>query len=158
MMASQSTANVLADEDDYLTTKELAALLKRSLDTLRDWRDKGTGPTFIKMGRAVMYPRTAVNEWLSERLATNTEQAEARLRKERLAKLKPGDEDYAINTLMAALATLPPTIDGIETWRNIQCMELEHTDSGEVRVKDMTMRHAPVTDEDLQRLNDLNNE
>lgn len=156
-MIPQRMESTSAHEETYLTTKELAALLKRSLDTLKDWRTKGTGPAYIKAGRAILYPLTAVNTWLSEREAVNTAQVEARLRRERLQRFKPGDEDYALNTLLAALATLPANIEGVEAWRRVQYMEVEHTENGDVRVKDMVMRDQPVTDTDLKRLEGLTN-
>ncbi|WP_084140370.1 helix-turn-helix domain-containing protein [Brevundimonas nasdae] len=38
-----------------LCTKEAARLLKVSHRTLEDWRLKGSGPGFVKWGRAVRY-------------------------------------------------------------------------------------------------------
>ena len=74
------------------------------------------------------------------------------LRKKRLAELKPGDEDYALNTLLAALATLPAKIEGVEAWRAVQFMELEHLDCGEIKVNDIVMRDEPVDDEYIKSL------
>jgi excisionase family DNA binding protein len=55
---------------ELLTEQETAALLRCSVPTLRRWRRLGTGPAFIKTGRKVLYRRTALDAWLSEREAT----------------------------------------------------------------------------------------
>jgi excisionase family DNA binding protein len=55
---------------ELLTEEETAALLRCSVPTLRRWRRLGTGPAFIKSGRKVLYRRTTLDAWLSEREAT----------------------------------------------------------------------------------------
>jgi excisionase family DNA binding protein len=55
---------------ELLTEQETAALLRCSVPTLRRWRRLGTGPAFIKSGRKVLYRRTTLDAWLSEREAT----------------------------------------------------------------------------------------
>ena len=52
-----------------LTTAELAAYLKKPVDTVRDWRYQGTGPAYIKVGQAVRYRQDAVEAWLEEQAA-----------------------------------------------------------------------------------------
>ena len=51
----------------YLTPEELADRWKHrvSVGTLRNWRIKGRrhGPTFIKVGRAILYELRAVEEF-----------------------------------------------------------------------------------------------
>ncbi len=36
-------------------------------DTLRDWRLKGRGPTYIKVGHRIRYRDSDVERWISER-------------------------------------------------------------------------------------------
>ena len=48
----------------YLTTTEVATLLQVKPATLRQWRKRGTGPSFHQHGRTVRYRATAVGAWL----------------------------------------------------------------------------------------------
>jgi len=54
------------------TTKETAVRLKVSESFLAKKRVSGGGPKYIKVGRVVRYPETAVNEYLSAQLRTST--------------------------------------------------------------------------------------
>jgi predicted DNA-binding transcriptional regulator AlpA len=56
-------------EDEYLDTDQLAAYLHVSPQTLRQWRWLGQGPAGFKVGRRVLYPRSAVVRWLAEQAA-----------------------------------------------------------------------------------------
>lgn len=49
----------------YMTTTELAELLRRSPETIRYWRYTGEGPTHFKVGRSVLYETTDVEAWLA---------------------------------------------------------------------------------------------
>jgi excisionase family DNA binding protein len=44
-------------EPEYLTTREAAALLRTSTDTLERMRARGDGPPWRRVGRRVLYPR-----------------------------------------------------------------------------------------------------
>ncbi len=57
------------------TTKETAVRLKVSESFLNKKRVSGGGPKFIKVGRAVRYPESAINEYLSGQLRTSTSDA-----------------------------------------------------------------------------------
>jgi hypothetical protein len=57
------------------TTKETAVRLKVSESFLAKKRVSGGGPKFIKVGRVVRYPETAINEYLSAQLRTSTSDA-----------------------------------------------------------------------------------
>lgn len=48
----------------FLTTAELAQILRRPESTLRYWRRSGIGPTGIRTGGTFLYPETNVLEWL----------------------------------------------------------------------------------------------
>lgn len=54
------------DFDDLLTLREVAQILRVPEATLRYWIHKGTGPTNLKIGRHIRYPRTALQHWLRE--------------------------------------------------------------------------------------------
>jgi excisionase family DNA binding protein len=49
---------------EFLTLKELSDLLGTPVDTLRHWRVTGYGPKSAKIGRRVLYRRSAVEAWL----------------------------------------------------------------------------------------------
>lgn len=57
-------------DDDLLTSKQVAAILKFKEQSLANMRYRGTGPRFIKLGSSVRagvrYPRRAVEAWLAE--------------------------------------------------------------------------------------------
>ncbi len=46
-----------AEPPEYLTTAEAAVLLGVSVRTLAALRAEGRGPAFVRVGRAVRYPR-----------------------------------------------------------------------------------------------------
>ncbi len=51
--------------DEWSTSEELAAWLKVSVSTVRDWRLQGRGPVGRKVGRHVRYRRADVEEWIA---------------------------------------------------------------------------------------------
>lgn len=61
--------------EKVLTPKETAVRLKVSESFLAKKRVTGGGPKFIKVGRVVRYPETAINEYLSAQLRTSTSDA-----------------------------------------------------------------------------------
>jgi excisionase family DNA binding protein len=54
------------------TTKETAVRLKVSESFLNKKRVSGGGPKFIKVGRAVRYPESAIDEYMAGQLRTST--------------------------------------------------------------------------------------
>ncbi|QXE36944.1 helix-turn-helix domain-containing protein [Streptomyces sp. GMY02] len=52
---------------DLLTTSEVAAYLRKPVATVRGWRYRKVGPIGFRLGRDVVYRRTAVDAWLAER-------------------------------------------------------------------------------------------
>lgn len=50
---------------DLMTTKEVAALIRRTPHGVRQLRHRGTGPKGTKVGRDVLYPRAGVLAWLA---------------------------------------------------------------------------------------------
>ncbi len=49
---------------EYLTTVEVAELMRTSPETVRYWRHAGKGPRSFKVGRRVLYAETDVRYWL----------------------------------------------------------------------------------------------
>ena len=58
--------SITAAEPEYLTTSELAQLLRSPQETVRYWRHLGKGPRCFKIGRRVLYPVAEVRAWLKE--------------------------------------------------------------------------------------------
>lgn len=61
------------EEPLLLTPKEVAALLGFTLSTLRRWRARGDGPTYVRCGGAlghVRYHAASVRAWLALTQAT----------------------------------------------------------------------------------------
>lgn len=61
------------DNDELLTMKEVADVIRVPVATLRYWRHLGTGPRSFRIGRSVRYWRTEVQHWLEQK--TNDPQA-----------------------------------------------------------------------------------
>lgn len=61
-MASDSTTS----PDDLLLIGEVAQITRRSVDTLRYLRYKGEGPAGFRMGKRLVFRRSAVMEWIAE--------------------------------------------------------------------------------------------
>jgi excisionase family DNA binding protein len=53
----------------YLTTQEVAEILRTSAETVRYWRHIGTGPKSFKAGRRVLYAGEDVDAWIGEQRA-----------------------------------------------------------------------------------------
>jgi len=53
----------------FLTTQEVADLLRTSPETIRYWRSLGRGPASFKTGRRVLYDADAVTEWIDREKA-----------------------------------------------------------------------------------------
>ena len=54
-------------DDVLLTEVEVADLLRVSQRTVRRWRNEGTGPPALRVGRRIRYRRSAVEAWLDRR-------------------------------------------------------------------------------------------
>ncbi len=50
---------------EYMTTKEVADLLRTSPETVRYWRHIGKGPQSFKVGRKVLYDRTDIEAFIA---------------------------------------------------------------------------------------------
>ncbi|HCY54767.1 MAG TPA: DNA-binding protein [Oceanicaulis sp.] len=56
----------------YLTAEEVAERYRNeiSVGTLRNWRAMRLGPSFVKIGKAVLYPVHELDEWDRKNLVT----------------------------------------------------------------------------------------
>jgi excisionase family DNA binding protein len=63
------------DVSEVLTGAQAADYLQVPQETMRQWRYKGTGPTYAKVGRHVRYRRAALDRWLEEREREATKRA-----------------------------------------------------------------------------------
>lgn len=59
-MESDQAIFDLPDVPTRLTEAELARHWRLSVRTLQRWREAGTGPDWIRVGRRILYPRVAV--------------------------------------------------------------------------------------------------
>ncbi len=69
-MASIQTSSLPAnpasvDPDELLTPDETAKILRQKVQTLAAWRSDGRGPSYMKLGRAVLYPRSEITNWMA---------------------------------------------------------------------------------------------
>jgi predicted DNA-binding transcriptional regulator AlpA len=51
----------------YISEKEVSAITGLSLQTLRNYRSVGKGPTYCKIGRAVRYPLSDLLSYMDAR-------------------------------------------------------------------------------------------
>lgn len=49
---------------DLLKEAEAAAILRRPPGTLRDWRHRGEGPPYVRIGRLVAYVRSDLDAYI----------------------------------------------------------------------------------------------
>ena len=66
-IGTPATTSAPIAASDYLTTVEAAAYLKLSRQFLEAarYRGDGSGPGYIKLGRAVRYRKSALDAWMS---------------------------------------------------------------------------------------------
>lgn len=58
-----------------LDTPQLAEQVGLSTDTLNKYRVSGCGPKYIKLGSAVRYRPSDVDEWVESRIKSSTSEA-----------------------------------------------------------------------------------
>jgi predicted DNA-binding transcriptional regulator AlpA len=64
--ASHGAAGVDQVTNQPLTESEAAARLGLKVATLRAWRNQGRGPAYVRLGRAIRYLVTDIEDFLSE--------------------------------------------------------------------------------------------
>jgi len=73
-----SLGSVLAG---YLDEDELGHQLGKRRRTLRHWRQRGEGPSYVIVGRNILYPRAAVIDWLEKQVVVPVREREQRRRR-----------------------------------------------------------------------------
>jgi len=68
------SASIFNDPDYMMTETEAAELANLSVKTLRNWRLKGGGPTYAKLGSLVRYRRRDLASWVDRNLTQSTSQ------------------------------------------------------------------------------------
>lgn len=56
----------MPDADEFLTTAEVAELLRVPTATIHRWVSQGTGPRSYRIGRHRRYRRADVDRWLDQ--------------------------------------------------------------------------------------------
>jgi hypothetical protein len=62
----------LAARLDCILDEELQELAQVKSSTLEAWRKRGTGPPYVRLGNAFLYPRAATAAFLASRLNERT--------------------------------------------------------------------------------------
>ena len=75
---NESTVRELARSLDCIEDSELQALAKVKASTTEAWRKRGKGPAYIIFGNAILYPRSAVAEYLQSLVRERSGAATAR--------------------------------------------------------------------------------
>ncbi len=59
-------------DNKFLTDEEVSERYRGSVSvgTLRNWRAMKIGPTFVKIGKAVLYPATELDAWDQKNMVT----------------------------------------------------------------------------------------
>ena len=55
------------EQQELMTTEEVAEHFRVNASTVRRWRLDGVGPRFVKIGSVYRYPRASLAEWISAR-------------------------------------------------------------------------------------------
>ena len=62
----------MAENRTYLTPKEVGEIFGLKVGTLSQWRNKGIGPDYFKLGKAVRYKREEIEKFIeSTRIRTH---------------------------------------------------------------------------------------
>lgn len=51
---------------DLFTEEDLATLVGVTTNTLQTWRVAGTGPDYVKLGKAILYRYRDIERWIEE--------------------------------------------------------------------------------------------
>lgn len=62
----------MATNQTFLDSDQAAEYLGLKRTTLEAWRCRGGGPRFAKLGRAVRYRKSDLDDWIESRLRENT--------------------------------------------------------------------------------------
>lgn len=62
---------------EMVTTEQAAAMLNLKKNTLELWRLRGTGPAYVKLGRAVRYRLSDLESYIESQVRHNTSERAA---------------------------------------------------------------------------------
>lgn len=77
VMIPSAFAELASKLDPLSTPEEVNSVLGVPVNTLNDWRSKGRGPKFVKLGRSVYYRRDAILDYLRESEFSSVSEAKA---------------------------------------------------------------------------------
>jgi len=63
-----------SNPDQLMTEKDVAGLICITARALQNWRLRGGGPDYVKIGRSVRYQRSDVMRFIAERKRKHTSQ------------------------------------------------------------------------------------
>jgi hypothetical protein len=69
---SMQAAISITENDALLTEVQTADVLNLSIRTLQAWRTKGSGPSFVRAGRAIRYRRCDLYAWMDANTVSST--------------------------------------------------------------------------------------
>jgi excisionase family DNA binding protein len=73
LLHTQHVADVALNGSEWMTSKEVAALVGVTAPTVRSWKHRGSGPPCYVVVGAVRYRRSEVEAWLeAQRLEPST--------------------------------------------------------------------------------------
>jgi hypothetical protein len=61
-----TTSIPVGSDEDFLTLPEVAEILRVPVNTLRWWRQRGSGPEFFKIGRRLVTTIGDLRSWIDE--------------------------------------------------------------------------------------------
>ena len=62
----QTASIPIGNDEDFLTLREVAEILRVPVNTLRWWRQRGDGPPFFKVGRHLVMTIGDLRTWIQE--------------------------------------------------------------------------------------------
>jgi predicted DNA-binding transcriptional regulator AlpA len=90
-----NAATVMGNAVARLIVPEAAEYLRLKKGTLDNWRSRGRGPRFIKLGRKVSYDTRDLDHWINQNKQSSTaDRPELRLRRRRRENSQPKQEHY----------------------------------------------------------------
>lgn len=66
-----------ADLPHLLNPEEVASYLRIPRRTVDGWRQAGSGPPYVRLGRAVRYPAPQLREWIERHTSSAPDRSEA---------------------------------------------------------------------------------
>ena len=60
-------------DEEFMTPKELEQFTGLKMGTLANWRTKNKGPSYLKLGRRVLYTKKEINKWLKKQIVHTDE-------------------------------------------------------------------------------------